>query len=67
MSNHFTGLSLGPPLPNMLSFDPSRPAKYSNGRVFTDDVIHYRLDFLTKGEVPPPGLSPHTDTLAEFR
>ncbi|MGA9357199.1 MAG: hypothetical protein WBW75_04070 [Mycobacterium sp.] len=41
-------------------------AKYPNGRVFTDDVIHYRLDFLTKGEVPSPGLSPHTDTLAEF-
>jgi hypothetical protein len=53
-------------LPDMLSFDPSKPAKYPNGRVFTDDVIRYRLDFLTKGEVPPPGLSPHTDTLAEF-
>ena len=53
-------------LPDMLSFDPSKSAEYPNGRVFTDDVIHYRLDFLTKGEVPPPGLSPHTDTLAEF-
>jgi hypothetical protein len=41
-------------LPDMLSFDPSQPAQCPNGRVFTDDVIHYRLDFLTKGEVPPP-------------
>jgi hypothetical protein len=53
-------------LPDMLSYDPSKPAQYPNGRVFADDVIQYRLDFLTKGEVPPPGLSPHTDTLEEF-
>ena len=42
------------------------PRKYPNGRVFTDDVINYRLAFLTKGECPPTGLSPHTDTLDEF-
>jgi len=53
-------------LPDMLTFNPSKPAKYPNGRVFTDDVIDYRLAFLTKGECPPSGLSPHTDTLAEF-
>lgn len=53
-------------LPDMLSFDPSRPARYPNGRVFTDDVINYRLAFLSKGEIPPTGLSPHTDTLSEF-
>ena len=53
-------------LPDMLTFDPSKPAKYPNGRVFTDDVIDYRLAFLTKGECPPSGLSPHTDTLDEF-
>ncbi|MET4427648.1 DUF4331 family protein [Mycolicibacterium sp. 624] len=53
-------------LPDMLTFDPSRPAKYPNGRVFTDDVIDYRLAFLTKGDCPPTGLRPHTDTLAEF-
>ena len=50
-------------LPDMLTYDPSKPAKYPNGRVFTDDVINYRLAFLTKGECPPTGLSPHTDTL----
>jgi hypothetical protein len=53
-------------LPDMLTFNPSEPAKYPNGRVFTDDVIDYRLAFLSKGEIPPSGLSPHTDTLSEF-
>ena len=53
-------------LPDMLHFDTSTPAKYPNGRVFTDDVIDYRLAFLTKGDCPPTGLSPHTDTLDEF-
>jgi hypothetical protein len=53
-------------LPDMLSFNPTEPAKYPNGRVFTDDVIDYRLAFLSKGDIPPTGLSPHTDTLTEF-
>lgn len=53
-------------LPDMLCFNPSKPAMYPNGRVFTDDVINFRLAFLTKGECPPDGLKPHTDTLKEF-
>jgi hypothetical protein len=53
-------------LPDMLSFNPAEPAKYPNGRVFTDDVINYRLAFLSKGDIPPTGLAPHTDTLSEF-
>src|SRR6202522_1272452 len=53
-------------LPDGLSFDPPKPAKDPNGRVFTDDVIDYRLAFLTKGECPPSGLKPHTDILEEF-
>ena len=53
-------------IPKLLSFDPSKPAKYPNGRVFTDDVINYRLAFLTKNECPPSGLKPHTDVLKEF-
>jgi len=53
-------------LPDMLSFNPSKPAKYPNGRVFTDDVIDHRLAFLTKGECPSDGLKPHTDILKEF-
>ncbi len=53
-------------LPDVLSFDPGKPAQYPNGRVFTDDVIDYRLAFLTKGECPPTGLKPHTDILNAF-
>jgi hypothetical protein len=53
-------------LPDMLTFDPSKPARYPNGRVFTDDVINYRLSFLSKGDIPPTGLSPHADTLGQF-
>ncbi len=53
-------------LPDMLHFNPSIPAKYPNGRVFTDDVINHRLAFLTKDECPPDGLKPHTDILKEF-
>src|SRR6476620_3027358 len=53
-------------LPDMLPFDTSKPAKYPNGRVFTDDVIEHRLAFLSKGDIPPDGLKPHTDILKEF-
>lgn len=53
-------------LPDMLTFDPAQPARYPNGRVFTDDVINYRLAFLSKGDIPPTGLGPHTDTLNVF-
>jgi len=53
-------------LPDVLSFDPSKPAQYPNGRVFTDDVINYRIAFLTKNQCPPTGLKPHTDVLREF-
>ncbi|HZQ32486.1 MAG TPA: DUF4331 family protein [Mycobacterium sp.] len=53
-------------LPDMLGFNPFEPAKYPNGRVFTDDVINYRLAFLSKGDIPPTGLAPHADTLTEF-
>jgi hypothetical protein len=53
-------------LPDMLTFNPSKPAKYTNGRVFTDDVIDHRLAFLSKGDIPPSGLRPHTDVLKEF-
>lgn len=53
-------------LPDMLPYNPSKPAKYPNGRVFTDDVIDFRLAFLTKDECPPTGLKPHKDLLKEF-
>ena len=53
-------------LPDMLTFDPAKPARYPNGRSFTDDVINHRLSFLSKGDIPPTGLRPHTDILGEF-
>jgi Domain of unknown function (DUF4331) len=53
-------------LPDVLTFNPSKPAKYPNGRVFTDDVIDYRIAFLTKGQCPPTGLKPHSDILKDF-
>jgi hypothetical protein len=53
-------------LPDMLTFDPAKPARYPNGRSFTDDVINHRLSFLSKGDIPPTGLEPHTDVLGKF-
>ena len=53
-------------LPDMLTFDPALPAQYPNGRSFTDDVINHRLSFLSKGDIPPTGLKPHTDILGSF-
>jgi Domain of unknown function (DUF4331) len=53
-------------LPDMLVYNPSKPATYPNGRNMTDDVINARLSFLSKGDIPPDGLSPHTDLLSEF-
>jgi hypothetical protein len=53
-------------LPDVMTFDPSKPAQYPNGRLFTDDVINHRLALLSKGEIPPTGLEPHTDVLKQF-
>ena len=50
----------------MLSYNPSEPARYPNGRTSTDDVIDHRLAFLSKGDIPPSGLRPHTDVLNDF-
>jgi Domain of unknown function (DUF4331) len=53
-------------LPDVMYFDPSKPVRYPNGRDFTDDVINYRVAFLTKDQCPPTGLKPHTDILKDF-
>ncbi|MGQ4517041.1 DUF4331 family protein [Streptomyces sp. DW26H14] len=53
-------------LPDVLRFDPAKPAAYPNGRTFTEDVIDIRVAFLTKNDAPPTGLTPHTDTLTHF-
>ncbi len=120
MSNHFTGLSLGPPLGDqrldlcdlyaftapadpdhtvlILNANPRADALHPNAvyrltvdndgdlrndsafsfvfseprdarqtvDVFLASGRDYRLAFLTRGECPPSGLSPHTDTLTQF-
>ena len=53
-------------LPDMLGFDPTQPPGYPNGRQPTDHVVAYRLAMMSKGEIPPDGLGPHTDLLSEF-
>jgi hypothetical protein len=53
-------------LPDILHYDRTRPASYPNGRVLTDDVYSMRFAWLTRGQVPPTGLKPHDDLLAQF-
>jgi hypothetical protein len=53
-------------LPDILHYDRTQPATYPNGRVLTDDVYSLRFAWLTHGKVPPSGLQPHDDLLAEF-
>ncbi|AFM23202.1 DUF4331 family protein [Desulfomonile tiedjei] len=53
-------------LPDMLSFDPSKPGGYPNGRLLTDHVVARRLSILSHGKIPTDGLKPHSDLLFEF-
>ena len=53
-------------LPDILRYDRTKPATYPNGRGLTDDVFSMRFAWLTYGKVPPTGLKPHDDLLAEF-
>ncbi|MGD9656540.1 MAG: hypothetical protein AB7U61_02700 [Methylocystis sp.] len=50
----------------LVHVDPTQPAGYPNGRAFADDVINFRLSFLSKGDIPPDCLKLHADTLQEF-
>lgn len=54
-------------LPDILRFDPTRPASYTkNGRLLTDDVSDHFLSVLTNGKVTTDKVSPHKDLLSEF-
>ncbi len=54
-------------LPDMLSYDPTRPASFpDNGRTLTDDASDAFLAILTKGRVTEDKVGPHGDLLAEF-
>jgi Domain of unknown function (DUF4331) len=53
-------------LPDMMSFTPSKPGRYPNGRQLTDHIVAHRLAMLSNGKIPPDGLKPHTDLLKVF-
>lgn len=54
-------------LPDLLRFEPARPASYpSNGRALTDDVLDHFLSIFTNGKVTTDGLGPHGDLLQDF-
>jgi len=54
-------------LPDVLHYDPTRPASYpDNGRALTDDVADFFLPLLTNGKVTRDNVGPHKDLLASF-
>jgi hypothetical protein len=54
-------------LPDVLHYDPTRPASFpSNGRALTDDVVDFFLPLLTNGKVTKDNVGPHKDLLAVF-
>ena len=54
-------------LPDVLHYDPTRPASYpDNGRALTDDVVDFFLPLLTNGKVTQDKVGPHKDLLASF-
>ena len=54
-------------LPDVLHYDPRRPAVYpENGRTLTDDVVDFFLPLLSNGKVTQDKVGPHQDLLAEF-
>jgi hypothetical protein len=54
-------------LPDILSYDPTRPASFpGNGRTLTDDAADAFLAVLTNGKLTGDKVGPHNDLLAEF-
>jgi hypothetical protein len=59
--------SRGTLLPEILSYDPTRPARFpDNGRTLTDDAVDVFLNILTNGKITGDKVGPHGDLLAEF-
>jgi uncharacterized protein DUF4331 len=57
----------GTMLPEILPYDPSRPASFpENGRALTDDSVDAFLAIFTNGKVTEDKVGPHGDLLAEF-
>jgi len=54
-------------LPDILSYDPTRPASFpDNGRALADDAIDVFLSILTNGKVKQDQVGPHKDLLTAF-
>jgi hypothetical protein len=53
-------------LPDILRYDRGKPVGYPNGRAVTDDCFSLRFAWMSDGAIPPQGLKPHDDLLAEF-
>jgi hypothetical protein len=54
-------------LPDVLPYEPGRPAAYPhNGRTLTDDVADHFVTLFTNGKVKTDDVGPHTDLLTEF-
>ena len=53
-------------LPDILTYDTSKPASFLNGRALRDDVIDIELGIVTNGVVKSDGVGPHNDYLSSF-
>ena len=54
-------------LPDILFYDPMRPASFpNNGRSLTDDVVAVFMPILTNGKVKGDKVGPHSDVLGAF-
>ncbi|MGB6401995.1 MAG: DUF4331 family protein [Candidatus Sulfotelmatobacter sp.] len=54
-------------LPDVLHYDPTRPASYpDSGRALTDDVVDFFLPLLSNGKVTGDKVGPHKDLLTVF-
>ena len=54
-------------LPDILLYDPSRPAAYPhNGRALSDDAMDGFISILTNGKVTGDNVGPRTDLLPSF-
>jgi hypothetical protein len=54
-------------LPDVLHYDPARPAAFpNNGRALVDDVVDFFLPLLTNGKVKGDNVGPHKDLLSSF-
>jgi len=54
-------------LPDVLPYDPTRPASFpNNGRALTDDAFDVFIRILTNGKVTEDNVGPHRDLLIEF-